>query len=73
MTTFRQWLAATPLTVQQVADALGRHRTTVHRYSRGDDMPRPEVVAAIEALTAGAVTGAHLSVDYRKRRAGVAA
>ena len=64
MTTFATWVQAQTRTVAALAGELGIHRVTLHGYLSGANMPRPEMVRKIEALTDGAVTAEVLTREY---------
>ena len=55
-----EWLDRHGITNEDFAQAIGRHRTDVYRYKRGQHMPRAEIIAAIERETRGAVTATDL-------------
>jgi transcriptional regulator with XRE-family HTH domain len=69
MTQLKQWLTEKGMKVDDLARALGRHRVTVFRYLRGEDMPRPDTATRIESVTEGAVTVSHLLTDHQAWRA----
>lgn len=64
MSKLQDWVKAQPATVAEVAVSLGVGRVALHRYMSGRAMPRPAMVAKIEALTGGAVTAADLTAGY---------
>jgi ribosome-binding protein aMBF1 (putative translation factor) len=55
-----EWLDRHGWSNDDFAQAIGRHRTDVYRYRRGQHMPRAEIIAAIERVTHGAVTATDL-------------
>ena len=64
MSKLSEWVKAQPATVAELAAELGVGRVALHRYMNGRAMPRPAMVAKIEALTGGAVTAADLNAAY---------
>ena len=44
------------LTDEQMAEKIGKDRTLVSRYRRGDVVPPLEIIAQIESASSGAVT-----------------
>ncbi len=61
---FEQWLGTRNR--GDVARDLGVHRMTLNRYARGQIMPRPVMVMAINILTNGAVTADALAAAYTR-------
>lgn len=60
-----EWIARQPLTVGQIADALGIHRVSLHRYASGARMPRPVDCAAIANLTGREIDASTLAANYK--------
>ncbi|WP_439813998.1 helix-turn-helix domain-containing protein [Zavarzinia sp. CC-PAN008] len=52
---FAEWRREQGLTLEEVAEKIGRHHSSVSRYERGTRMPDPEAMAAIVRETGGAV------------------
>ena len=50
------------------ADRIGVHPVTVSKYATGRMVPRPDVAARIEAVTANQVTIADFASAFRERR-----
>lgn len=69
MTKLKQWLNGVGESADWLANQLGKHRVTVFRYLRAEDMPRPDTATLIEKVTDGAVTATDLLADYQARRA----
>lgn len=49
------WVKRSGWTVQELADVLGCHRVTLHRYMAGQLMPRRGMAGRIVGLTDGKV------------------
>ena len=61
---FAEWIKRHPETITEVACRLKLHRTTLHRWILGSDLPRPETIARVEHLTHGRVTYADFLAAY---------
>ena len=53
--TLREWIEAQNITQREAAKRLGVHEITVNRHVSGKQIPRRELMAAIERITEGAV------------------
>ena len=50
------YLERNNITVEQFADSIGVHRTSIYRFMRGIAFPRPATIQKITAATEGRVT-----------------
>lgn len=64
------WVEQSGRPIQELADQVGCHRATFHRYMAGQLMPRPGTLAKLATLTRGKVGAADLAsacTDYAAR------